>query len=75
VWFYLPRSPALCWPRASGLQALIVLQRAADLKGALRRFLGTPIEHQRHAIAGRDFKDPIGRFSFLELLGQANNPV
>src|SRR5207248_2766765 len=27
------------------LQALIVLERAADLKGALRRFLGTPIEH------------------------------
>ena len=37
------------------LQALIVLQRPADLKGALRRFLGTLIEHQRHAIAGRDF--------------------
>jgi len=37
------------------LQALVVLERAADLKGALRRFLGTAIEHQRHAIAGRDF--------------------
>jgi hypothetical protein len=37
------------------LQALIVLQRPADLKGRLRRLLGTPIEHQRHAIAGGDF--------------------
>ena len=37
------------------LQALVVLQRPADLKGALRRFLGTFIEHQRHAVAGRDF--------------------
>jgi hypothetical protein len=37
------------------LQALVVLQRAADLKGTLRRFLRTFIEHQRHAIAGGDF--------------------
>ena len=36
------------------LQALVVLERAADLKGALRRFFRTPIEHQRHAVAGRD---------------------
>ena len=57
------------------LQALVVLERAADLKGALRGFLGTFIEHQSHAIAGRNFQDPIGRFSFLVLLGQANNPV
>ena len=57
------------------LQALIILERAADLKGALRRFLRTFIEHQSHAIAGRDFQYTIGRFSFLVLLGQANNPV
>src|SRR5207237_2787310 len=35
----------------------------------------TFIEDQRHAVAGRDFQYTIGRFSFLELLGQANNPV
>src|SRR5205814_9862602 len=66
------------WPAVNAhpdLQALVVLQRPADLKGALRRFLRTFIEHQRHAVAGRDFQYTIGRFSFLELLGQANNPV
>ena len=57
------------------LQALIVLQRPADLKGALRRFLGTLIEHQRHPVAGGNLQDPIGRFSFLKSLGQMNNLV
>jgi hypothetical protein len=38
----------------SDLQTRVVLERAADLKGALRRFLGTLIEHQRHPVAGRD---------------------
>src|SRR3954471_1848027 len=47
----------------------------ADLEGALRRFLRTFIEHQRHAVAGRNLQDPIGRFSFLVLLRRANNPV
>ena len=37
------------------LQALIVFERAADLKRTLRRFLRTLVKHQRHAVAGRDF--------------------
>src|SRR5438874_4962936 len=57
------------------LQALIVLQSAADLKGTLRRFLRTLVEHQRHAVPGGNLQDPIGRFSFLKSLGQMNNLV
>ena len=37
------------------LQALIFLERAADLKGALRRRFRTCVKHQRHPVAGWDF--------------------
>ncbi len=57
------------------LQPLVALQRAADLKGALRRFLRTAIEDQRHAVARGNLQHPIGLFRFLELPGQANNAV
>ena len=46
------------WPAVNAhpdLQALVVLERLADLKGALRRLLGTAIKHQRHTVAGGDF--------------------
>jgi hypothetical protein len=36
------------------LQARSVLERAADLHRTLRRFLEALVEHQRHAIAGRN---------------------
>src|SRR5205823_725425 len=32
------------------------LERAADLHRALRRLFGTPVKHQGHAVAGRDFQ-------------------
>src|SRR5438132_8145 len=38
----------------SNLQARIVLERAADLHCTLRRFLGTLVKDQRHAVAGGD---------------------
>ena len=46
------------------LQARVVLERPADLKGALRRFLRTPIEHQRHAVASGDFKIRLAASAF-----------
>src|SRR5205809_8022975 len=36
------------------LQTRIVLERAADLHCTLRRFFGTPVENQRHAVTGGD---------------------
>ena len=53
----------------------MAFKRATDFKRTLRRFLGTLIEHQRHAIAGRDLYDAVGSFRLLELLGQANDLV
>src|SRR5262249_35693204 len=37
--------------------------------------LGTPVEDQRHAVAGRDSQEPVGRLGSAELLGRANDLV
>jgi hypothetical protein len=59
-------------PHADG-QTRVVLERAADLKRALGRFLRTLVKDQRHAVAGRDLYYAVGCFGFTELFGQANH--
>src|SRR5437773_10774941 len=38
----------------SNLQSRSVLERAADLQRTLRRFVGTLVDNQRHAVTGWD---------------------
>ena len=53
----------------------MLLERAADLNGALRRRFLTGIEDQRHAVAGWDFYQPTRSFGFLVLLRTADDCV
>ena len=66
------------WPAVDShpkLQARMLLERAADLHGALRGCFRTRVKYQHHPVASRDFKQTPRGFGSLKLLGRANNLV
>src|SRR5215472_7675621 len=66
------------WPAVdphSNLQPTICREHTADLHRALHGLLWVRIKHERHPVAGRDFKQAARGFGSLKLLGSLHNVV
>jgi len=62
-------------PHAQSQIRVLLFDRAADLECAFHRIFRAAIENQRHAIAGREFKQLVVASSFAEFVRRLNDLI